>query len=131
MRKLSAVRKVAMLCGLLLSISLRLFTGVALASVTLASVTLAGAAWADEECKDPIAQWQSREVLKAKLEQQGWVVKRIRIDDGCYEVRAMDEQGRRVKATYAPATLTLLELDVKHDHQAQREQQNQREPQEH
>ena len=101
MRKLSAVRKVAMLCGLLLSISLRLFTGVA-----LASVTLAGAAWADEECKDPIAQWQSREVLKAKLEQQGWVVKRIRIDDGCYEVRAMDEQGRRVKATYAPATLS-------------------------
>lgn len=128
MRKLSAVRKVAMLCGLLLSISLRLFTGVALVSVTLASVTLAGvtlagAAWADEECKDPIAQWQTREVLKARLEQQGWVVKRIRIDDGCYEVRAMDEQGRRVKATYAPATLTLLELEVKHDHQAQREQQ--------
>ena len=126
MRKLSAIRKIAMLCGLLLSISLRLFTGVA-----LASVTLAGAAWADEECKDPIAQWQSREVLKARLEQQGWVVKRIRIDDGCYEVRAMDEQGRRVKATYAPATLTLLEMEVKHDHQAQREQQNQREPQEH
>lgn len=78
-------------------------------------------AQADDECNDPIATWQSREVLKVKLEQQGWVVKRIRIDDGCYEVRAMDEQGRRVKATYAPASLTLLELEVKHDQHEQRE----------
>lgn len=80
-----------------------------------------GAAVADDECQDPIAQWQSREVLKTKLEQQGWVVKRIRIDDGCYEVRAIDAQGRRVKATYAPASLTLLELKVKHDKHEHRE----------
>lgn len=70
---------------------------------------------ADDECKDPIANWQPREMLKQKLEQQGWRVKRIRIDDGCYDVRAIDEQGRRVKATYAPASFTLLELEVKHD----------------
>ncbi len=112
MNKLSALRTMALLFGLFISLSF--FTGAA----------LAGAASSDDDCKDPIAQWQSREVLKAKLEQQGWVVKRIRIDDGCYEVRAMDEQGRRVKATYAPATLTLLELEVKHDHQEQREQQH-------
>ncbi|MFN6970901.1 MAG: PepSY domain-containing protein [Rheinheimera sp.] len=80
-----------------------------------------GAAVADDECQDPIDQWQPREVLKTKLEQQGWVVKRIRIDDGCYEVRAIDAQGRRVKATYAPASLTLLELKVKHDKQDHRE----------
>jgi hypothetical protein len=118
MNKLSALRTMALLFGLLISLSF--FTGAALAS----------AASSDDDCKEPIAQWQSREVLKAKLEQQGWVVKRIRIDDGCYEVRAMDEKGRRVKATYAPASLTLLELEVKHDHQEQREHQNQREQQE-
>ena len=78
----------------------------------------------DEECRDPIAQWQTREVLKKRLEELGWVVHRIRIDDGCYEVRAIDEQGRRVKATYSPASLTLLELKVKnreHEHQEHRE----------
>jgi hypothetical protein len=104
MQRLFAWRKAALLFGVLLSLSF--FTATTRA---------------DDECKDPIAQWQSREVLKAKLEQQGWVVKRIRIDDGCYEVRAMDEQGRRVKATYAPASLTLLELEVKHDKHEQRE----------
>lgn len=100
MNKISAFRQIAMLMGGIISLSF--FTGAVLA---------------DNECKDPIAKWQSREVLKTELEQRGWVVKRIRIDDGCYEVRAMDEHGRRVKATYAPSSLTLLELEIKHDKQ--------------
>ena len=87
----------------------------ALLGVFICLVFFTGATLADEECKDPIAQWQAREVLKTKLQQQGWVVKRIRIDDGCYEVRAIDAQGRRVKATYAPASLALLQLEVKHE----------------
>ena len=104
MNPLSAFRTVALLVGVFISL------------VFFSAVTLA-----DEECTDPIAQWQPREVLKTKLEQQGWVVKRIRIDDGCYEVRAIDAQGRRVKATYAPASLTLLELELKHDKHEHRE----------
>lgn len=90
-------------------------------SFCISLVFFSAATLADEECTDPIAQWQPREVLKTKLEQQGWMVKRIRIDDGCYEVRAIDAQGRRVKATYAPASLTLLKLKVKHDQQEHRE----------
>lgn len=79
----------------------------------------------EDECRDPIAHWQTREVLKKRLEEQGWVVHHIRIDDGCYEVRAIDEQGRRVKATYAPASLTLVEFKVNnHEH----EQREHREP---
>jgi len=83
--------------------------------VTANLTTLATHALADDECHDPIEKWQPREALKTRLQQQGWVVHRIRIDDGCYEVRALDEQGRKVKATFAPASLTLLELDVKHE----------------
>ena len=104
MHLLSAFRTVALLFG-----------------VFICLVFFSTATVADEECTDPIAQWQPREVLKTKLEQQGWVVKRIRIDDGCYEVRAIDAQGRRVKATYAPASLTLLELELKHDKHEHRE----------
>lgn len=100
MNKISVVRKMAMVFGVFISLSF--FTWSALA---------------DDECDDPIANWQSREMLKEKLEQQGWVVERIRIDDGCYEVRALDQHGRRVKATYSPASLTLLELEVKHGKQ--------------
>lgn len=72
-------------------------------------------ALADDECEEPIADWQPREILKQRLEQQGWVVQRIRIDDGCYEVRALNERGRRIKATFSPASLILLKLKVKDD----------------
>ncbi len=76
---------------------------------------------ADEECTDLIAEWQPREILKKQLEQQGWVVKRIRIDDDCYEVRALDAQGRLVKATFTPASLRLLELEIKQDKDSERD----------
>lgn len=81
---------------------------------------------ADEECRDPIADWQPREALKKLLEEQGWVVQRIRIDDGCYQVRALDDQGRRVEATYAPASLKLLELKTKNENHERREQRDSR-----
>jgi hypothetical protein len=71
--------------------------------------------WADDDCTDPVAQWQSRQVLKNRLEQQGWRVRSIRIDDGCYEVEAFDDKGRRVKAKFTPASFTLIELKVSHE----------------
>lgn len=94
---------------------LTFFAKTALTLLVLISFSfLSGPALADDDCHDPIASWQPREVLKQRLEQQGWIVQRIRIDDNCYEVRALDEQGRKVKATYAPASLTLIKLKVKH-----------------
>ncbi|MBQ0797086.1 PepSY domain-containing protein [Zhongshania sp.] len=75
----------------------------------------------DDDCRDPVAKWQPREVLKKHLEAQGWVVHRIRIDDRCYEVRAIDDQGRRVEASYAPATLKLLEFEVEDEEHERRE----------
>jgi len=80
---------------------------------------IAKSAFADnDDCRDPVAEWQPREVLKKHLEAQGWVVHRIRIDDRCYEVRAIDDQGRRVEARYAPASLMLLEFEVEdHNHE--------------
>ena len=88
-------------------------------SITLLLVT--NQVLAEQECRDPIAQWQSREVLKKRLEEQGWIVHRIRIDDGCYQVRALDEQCRRVEATYAPASLNLLEFELEDKEHERRE----------
>lgn len=79
---------------------------------------------ADEECRDPIESWQPREALKKLLEEQGWIVHRIRIDDGCYQVRAVDAQGRRVEATYSPASLDLLEFEVEDEDHERSEHRN-------
>lgn len=68
---------------------------------------------ADDDCTDPVADWQPRENLRQQLEQQGWTVQRIKVDDGCYEVKGYDANGHRVKAEYAPASLNLMQIKVK------------------
>lgn len=81
--------------------------------VVLAGLLVGGAALADTECSAPVADWQPREVLRKQLEQQGLQVHRIKVDDGCYEVRGIDADGNRFKAKYAPESLRELKMEIK------------------
>ena len=58
------------------------------AGAVLAGLLVSGTVWADTDCNVPVAEWQSREALRQQLELQGVQVQRIKVDDGCYEVRA-------------------------------------------
>lgn len=82
------------------------------ATTLLASVLVSGIASADSDCVDAVADWQSRDVLRKKLEQRGWKVKRIKVDDGCYEVKGIDHHGNKFKAKYGPASLRIRELEI-------------------
>ncbi|WP_404367488.1 PepSY domain-containing protein [Marinobacter sp.] len=70
---------------------------------------------ADDDCDDPVANWQPRENLRQKLEAEGWTVYRIKVDDGCYEVKGLAPEGFRAEASYAPASLKLMELEREED----------------
>ena len=83
-----------------------------LAGVVLAGVLSSGAAAADTPCQAPVQNWLPRDTLRQQLEQQGWQVQRIKVDDGCYEVRGTDRLGNRVKAKYTPATLRMRKLEI-------------------
>ncbi len=71
-----------------------------------------GMARADTDCADPISEWKPRELLRQQVEQRGWTVRRIKVDDGCYEVRGLDRMGNKIKAKYAPASLRIRSLEV-------------------
>lgn len=86
-----------------------------LTSTVLVSMFVSGAALADNDCTDPVSDWQPREVLRQQLEQHGWTVQRIKVDDGCYEVRGTDTVGNTFKAKYAPASLRIQKLEIKFD----------------
>lgn len=75
----------------------------------------AGAVYADDKCDDPISSWQPREVLRKQLEAKGWSVYRIKVDDSCYEVKALDENGKRIEAIFSPASLELIEIEHEDD----------------
>lgn len=64
----------------------------------------------DDDCEVPVAQWQSREAVLRLAAQQGWQVQRLKIDDGCYELRGTDAKGREFKAKLDPQTLRVLKL---------------------
>ena len=84
----------------------------ALAGAVLASLAFTGAALGANDCTDPVADWQPREVLRQQLEQRGWDVQRIKVDDGCYEVRGLDKNKNSFKARYAPASLRIRKLEI-------------------
>jgi hypothetical protein len=67
-------------------------------------------ALADEDCDAPVEHWQSREAVRQMAAQQGWQIQRLKIDDGCYEIRGTDSQGRIFKAKIDPETLKVLKM---------------------
>lgn len=81
--------------------------------LSLSLLLISASALADDDCNDPINQWQPRENLRQQLEDQGWTIQRIKVDDGCYKVKGLDADGHRVKAEYSPATLNLMEIKIK------------------
>lgn len=79
-------------------------------------------AWADAECDAPLDRWQTRDAVRQMAATQGWQIQRLKIDDGCYEIRGTDTQGRTFKAKIDPESLKVL--NVKHeDRQRARERE--------
>ena len=75
------------------------------------AVLPAGAAMADDDCFVPMADWQPREAVAQFAKTQGWQVRRIKIDDGCYEVDGRDAQGRAIEVKLHPGTLQVVEME--------------------
>ncbi|WP_454289314.1 PepSY domain-containing protein [Rhizobium arsenicireducens] len=83
--------------------------------LTAAFVALvAGSVQADDDCNVPMANWQPREAVRAMVEARGWQLKRIKIDDGCYEIHAVDADGQRFEAKIDPQTLRVIEIEHEH-----------------
>lgn len=85
-----------------------------LRSIVLLGLIGSGQAWATglATCDSgPEASWQSQDVLKEQLVKKGWTVRRIKVDGGCYEVYALDENGERVEAYFHPETLEAVPID--------------------
>ncbi|MBW7832339.1 MAG: PepSY domain-containing protein [Simplicispira suum] len=84
-------------------------------------------ALADDDCDAPVERWQSREAVRQMADRQGWQIQRLKIDDGCYEIRGTDRQGRSFKAKIDPETLKVLKLkqrDRKRDRERGRDREH-------
>ncbi len=79
--------------------------------LTAAAVALFGASGAfakDNYCDVPENEWQTQEALETKLKEEGWTIKRVKIDGGCYEVYGMDADGKRMETYFDPKTFEVV-----------------------
>lgn len=83
------------------------------AVLTVGALAAGSASASDHSCNVPMAEWQPREALQQKLQAQGWEVRRIKTEDGCYEVYAIDSKGTRIEAVYDPKSLEMIKTEKK------------------
>jgi hypothetical protein len=57
---------------------------------------------------EPREAWQSKEDLRAWLNDDGWQVRKIKVDGGCYEVYGTTPDGQRVEAYFHPISFEKL-----------------------
>lgn len=82
-----------------------------LPALTLAATTLfaTGAmAHGSFKCDEPKKEWKQRDDLQDKLKAEGWDVRKVKIDNGCYEVYGFDGKGQRREAYFNPKTFELV-----------------------
>ncbi|GAB4223680.1 MAG: PepSY domain-containing protein [Kiloniellaceae bacterium] len=78
-------------------------------STALATAVLtSGAALAGDKCNVPQAEWQPKQALQQKLEGEGWQIRKLKVDDGCYEVYGTDARGKRMEVYFDPRTFAVV-----------------------
>ena len=80
-------------------------------SLLVLTVFGAGAASAADLCHVPEAEWQPKESLEQKLQADGWTVKKIKVDEGCYEAYGTDAKGNRMEVYFDPKTFDVVKSD--------------------
>ncbi len=80
-------------------------------SLILLTTLGAGAASAAELCQVPEAEWQPKEALEQKLQADGWSIKKVKIDEGCYEVYGTNATGEKQEVYFNPKTFDVVKAD--------------------
>lgn len=81
-----------------------------LATATFLVFAGSGAAIADDDCHLLMDQWQPREAVQKMAEARGWTVRKIKADDGCYQIKGTDGNGRDIKVKVDPGSLEVIKM---------------------
>ena len=78
--------------------------------LTALAVALTSPALAAGKCAtSPKAKWQPKSALEEQLKSEGFKVKQIKVENGCYEVYATAADGKRANMAFNAETLEKLE----------------------
>ena len=74
------------------------------------AVAAASPAFAEGKCTGaPKSKWQPRSALESQLQADGYSIRQIKVEGGCYEVYATDKNGKRANMAFNAETLEKLD----------------------
>lgn len=86
---------------------------IAAAALVFGTVVPAVADDSEPQCAAAAAaQTVSADAIQAELEDAGYRIDEIELEDGCYKFEVMNESGYPVKAVYQPSTGELLRAEL-------------------
>lgn len=76
-------------------------------------IFLSTAAYAEADCPSyPKEQWASEATLKQALADEGYTIKKFKIDGNCYEIYGKNKEGKKVEFYFDTKTLAIVKAEV-------------------
>ena len=84
-------------------------------TLLLAAASLSTSVLAKADCaKHPKDQWMPEADAKARIEAQGYMIKKFKVDGQCYEIYGTNKEGKKVEIYFDTKTLAVVKAEVEH-----------------
>ena len=81
--------------------------------LSVALLSLAGSAFAGAKCTaHPKEEWMKDTDAKAKLEGEGYKIKKFKVDGNCYEIYGHNKEGKKVEIYFDTKTLDVVKAEI-------------------
>lgn len=70
-------------------------------------------AFASAKCvAHPKSEWMKEADAKAKIEAQGYTIKKFKVDGNCYEIYGTNKEGKKAEIYYDTKTLDIVKSEI-------------------
>ncbi|MDO9282798.1 MAG: PepSY domain-containing protein [Methylotenera sp.] len=70
-------------------------------------------AFAGADCAvHPKEEWASEGALKQALSEEGYTIKKFKVDGNCYEIYGRNKQGKKVEIYFDTKTFAIIKAEV-------------------
>jgi hypothetical protein len=81
--------------------------------LSISLLALAGSAFAGAKCTaHPKEEWMKQDDAKAKLEAEGYKIRKFKVDGNCYEIYGHNKEGKKVEIYFDTKTLDVVKAEI-------------------
>ena len=81
--------------------------------VLLTLIALPVSAFAGAKCENhPKSEWMSEADAKAKIEAQGYKIRKFKVDGNCYEIYGTNKDNKRAEVYFDTKTLAVVKAEI-------------------